>query len=160
MKTTIALIACIGAALLTGCVSTKQYVPLPDQAQKIQDSSKGRIYVMRPATVGGAVSMNVSDGGKVIGSTGPHGFLCWEREPGDTLISSTSEGASQAALTIQPGAVYFLFQHLRMGVWMARSELEVVDEQKGREVLKKCHPPKIRPAPPSAVSTAAAPASP
>jgi hypothetical protein len=152
MKTTITFFTCIGGLLLTGCASTRQFVPLPDQAQRIQDSSKGRIYVMRPASVGSAVSMQVSDGGKFIGSTGAHGFLCWEREPGDTIISSTSEGASQAALTVQPGIVYYVFQHVRLGLLIARSELEIVSEEKGREVLRKCHPPKIERPPPSPIS--------
>jgi hypothetical protein len=155
MKTTTTLITTIGCLVLaTGCASTRQFVPLPDQAQKIQDSSKGRIYVMRPASVGSAISMSVSDGGKPIGSTGAHGFLCWEREPGDTIVTSTSEGASHAALSVQPGVVYYIFQHLRMGLLIARSELEIVNEEKGRAVLKKCHPPKIESPPPSPVATA------
>ncbi|HZR20896.1 MAG TPA: DUF2846 domain-containing protein [Verrucomicrobiae bacterium] len=152
MKTTSILISGLGALLVTGCASTRQFVPLPDQAQRIQDASKGRIYVMRPAGVGTAISMNVSDSGKPIGSTGAHGYLCWEREPGDTIITSTSEGASKAPLSVQPGSVHYIFQHVRMGLLMARSELEVLDEQKGLKILKKCHPPKVEPPPPSAVA--------
>ncbi|SPE57167.1 hypothetical protein SBV1_2670014 [Verrucomicrobia bacterium] len=34
---------------------------MPDQSQGVQDPSKGRIYVMRPAGLGSAVTMNVSD---------------------------------------------------------------------------------------------------
>jgi hypothetical protein len=155
MKAINTLITGIGSLLLvTGCASTRQFVPLPDQAVKIQDSSKGRIYVMRPAGAGSAVSMNVSDDGKPIGSTGAHGFLCWEREPGDTIVTSTSEGASKAALSVQPGVVYYIFQHVRMGLLMARSELEIVDEAKGQKVLKKCHPAKVEAPPPSPVAAA------
>ena len=63
MKTSILLAVCVGALLLTGCASTRQFVALPDQTKTIENASKGRIYVMRPATVGGAISMNVSDDG-------------------------------------------------------------------------------------------------
>ena len=98
---------------------------------------------MRPATVGAAITMHVSDSGKLIGETGPHGYLCWERSPGETTISSTSEGVSTAPLTIQAGESYYLFQHIRMGMWIARNELEIVDQEKGKKVLAKCKPPKV-----------------
>jgi hypothetical protein len=87
--------------------------------------------------------MHVSDSGRLIGQTGPHGYLCWERDPGETTISSTSEGVSTAPLTIQAGATYYLFQHIRMGVWIARNELEIVDEMQGKKVLAKCKQPKV-----------------
>lgn len=152
MKNTILLAGCVSALLLAGCVSSRQFVPLPDQAKKIDDPSKGRIYVMRPATIGAAVTMNVSDDGKFIGSTGPKGYLCWERQPGEAIISTTSEGSSQAPLSVQAGGVYYIFQHVRMGMWLARGELEIVNDEKGREVLKKCHPPNVEAPPPSPVS--------
>ncbi|SPE57166.1 hypothetical protein SBV1_2670013 [Verrucomicrobia bacterium] len=81
--------------------------------------------------------------GKPIGKTGPHGFLCWERDPGDTIVIGTAEGTSQAPLTVQSGNVYCIFQHVWMGLLIARKGLEVVDEDKGPKVLKKCHRPKI-----------------
>src|SRR5689334_19898140 len=113
MKATL-LNFCMGALLLSGCAGTRQFVAMPDQSKTVEDPSKGRIYVMRPATVGTAVSMNVSEDGKPIGVTGPHGYLCWEREPGDSIVSSTSEGVSQLPLTVDAGHVYYVFQHLRM----------------------------------------------
>jgi hypothetical protein len=135
--------ACAAALVLTGCASTVQHVPFPDQSKRVEDDAKGRVYVMRPATVGSAISMSVSDDGKLIGKTGPHGFLCWERKPGETIVSSTAEGVSSVPLSIEAGHVYYIFQHLRMGLLIARNELEIVSEESGRKVLKKCHPPKL-----------------
>lgn len=152
MKTVQLVVGCVASLLLAGCASTRQFVPLPDQAKKVEDLTKGRIYVIRPATFGAAISMNVSEDGKPIGVTGPHGFLCWERTPGDTIITSTSEGASEVPLTVEPGNVYYLFQHVRMGLWIARSELERVDEDEGLKELKKCKPPKLESPPPSPVA--------
>jgi hypothetical protein len=152
MKTAPALVGCISVLLLAGCASTRQFVPLPDQTKKVEDPSKGRIYVIRPATVGSAVSMNVSEMGKPVGITGPHGFLCWERPPGETIVTGTAEGVSRAPLTIVAGGVYYIFQHVRMGWLMAENQLEVIGEVEGRKVLKSCHPPKIETPPPSPVS--------
>ncbi len=91
MKAFLFTILSAAALVVTGCSSTQQFVPFPDQSKVVEDPSMGRIYVMRPATVGAAISMDVADDGKIIGSTGPHGFLCWERKPGDAVISSKAE---------------------------------------------------------------------
>jgi len=42
---------CAAALFLTGCAATYQYPPFPDQAKKVEDPSKARIYVIRPAKV-------------------------------------------------------------------------------------------------------------
>ena len=143
MKKHITLLIAVSCLFLVGCASTQQFVPLPDQTKTVEDSAKGRIYVMRPATVGAAISMDVSDGGRIIGSTGPHGFLCWEREPGDTVISSKAENTSAVNLPVKAGQVHYIFQHLRMGWVIARNQMEIVSEEEGKKVLKQCKPPKL-----------------
>ena len=141
----ITILAGLSAVLmLTGCASTKQFVPLPDQSKTVEDPAKGRIYVMRPASVGGAVAMNVTDGGTPIGTTGPRGFLCWERDPGDVIVSSTSENTSRVSLAVRPGSVHYVVQHVRMGIWIARTDLEIVTEDQGKLGLMKCKAPKYQ----------------
>jgi hypothetical protein len=147
MKPSLILINCAAALLLAGCAGTKQFVPMPDLSKTIEDPSKGRIYLFRPSSFGGAVGMNVADGGNPIGSTGPGGFLCWEREPGDVVVSATSENTSRVSLPVRPGSIHYILQSIRMGIWIARTELEVVDEERGRKELKKCKPGKVE-APP------------
>jgi hypothetical protein len=118
-------------------------VPFPDQTKTVEDSAKGRIYVIRPATVAATISMDVSDGGIIIGSTGPHGFLCWEREPGDTVISSKAENTSAVNLPVKAGQVHYIFQHLSVVLGSARNRMEIVTEEKGKKVLKQCKPPRL-----------------
>jgi hypothetical protein len=129
--------------LFVGCASTQQFVPFPDQAKVVEDPTKGRIYVMRPATVGAAISMDVADDGKIIGSTGPNGFLCWEREPGDIIVSSKAENTSAVKVSVQADKVTYIFQHMEMGWISARNRLDIVTEDEGKKVLKKCNPPKM-----------------
>jgi nitrous oxide reductase accessory protein NosL len=142
MKRILLLVNCAAALLVAGCASTVQYVPMPDQSKAVDDPAKGRIYVMRPASVGGGVGMNVSDSGNPIGKTGPKGFLCWERQPGDAEISSSAENVSKVSVPVRPGSIHYVFQHLRMGIWIARNELELVGEEEGKKQLKKCKPAK------------------
>jgi len=143
MNRSLPLLAVAASLFLAGCAGTRQYLPMPDQSKAVEDSAKGRIYVIRPSSFGGAVGMNVSDGGNPVGSTGPGGFLCWEREPGDVVVSSTSENTSRVSLAVRPGTVHYILQSIRMGIWIARTELEVIDEEKGKKELQHCKPAKV-----------------
>ena len=147
MRPTLALASCVAALFLAGCAGSRQYVPMPDQSKTVEDPSKGRIYVMRPTSFGGAVSMNITDGGNPIGSTGAGGYLCWEREPGDVIVSSSSENTSRVSLPVRAGSIHYVLQNIRMGIWIARTDLEVVDEERGKKELKKCKPAKVDKAP-------------
>src|SRR4051794_23704836 len=129
MNRILCLASCVATLLFAGCASSIQYVHTPDLSKKIEDPAKGRIYVMRPSSLGYAVGMNVSDGGNPIGSTGAKGFLCWERDPGDVVVSSTAENTSRVSLAVRPGNSYYVLQNIRMGIWLARTDLEVISEE-------------------------------
>jgi hypothetical protein len=143
LKRILPLLAVAATLFLVGCAGTHQYLPMPDQAKTLEDPAKGRIYVLRPSSFGGAVGMNVSDGGNPVGSTGPGGYLCWEREPGDVVVSSTSENTSRVSLAVRPGTVHYILQSIRMGIWVARTDLAVIDEAKAKAELKHCKPAKV-----------------
>jgi hypothetical protein len=143
MKIKFLLFLPIVAFLFTGCSSTQQFVRFPDQSKIVEDSTKGRIYVMRPATVGAAISMDVADDGKIVGSTGSHGFLCWEREPGDVVISSKAENTSAVKVIVEAGKVNYIFQHMELGWVSARNRLDIISEDEGKKILKECNPPKM-----------------
>ena len=137
------LASCVSIVFLVGCASAHQNVRMPDQARRIEDPAKGRIYVFRPSSFGGAVKMNVADGGNPIGATGPKSYLCWEREPGDVIVSSASENTSRVAIPLRAGDVYYVLQSIRMGIWVARNELELVPEERAQKELKACKPAKV-----------------
>ena len=126
-----------------GCATTRQHVPFPDQSKKIENSDLGRIYVFRPSTFGFAIPMQIRDSNKVIGDTGPKGYLCWERESGKTKIVGIAENTSKLPLEVNKGKVYYIFQHMRLGWFRARNKLELVDEVVAREYLQDCKVPEI-----------------
>jgi hypothetical protein len=137
-------VVCVAViSLVAGCASTKQYVRLPDQTKALENPELCRIYVIRPSIVGGAIPMSVRDDNKLIGSTGPKGYLCWEREPGKTKLSSKAENTSSVELDAKKGSDYYFTQYVRMGFFIARTKLELIDETKGQEMLKFCKPPTI-----------------
>ena len=127
---------------LSACASTHQIAHFPDQQKRIEDPSKARIYVMRPALFGTAISIDVSDGSTPIGNTGPRSYLCWERPPGDAILTGKAENASLLTLPVTRGNIYYVRQSIYPGVLLARNSLDLVSEKEGQETLKKCKPPQ------------------
>jgi hypothetical protein len=129
--------------VVANCASTRQYVALPDQSQEVADQSMGRIYVLRPTGFGGAVSIEIRDGDQVIGKTGPGGYLCWERSPGNAEIVGKAENESSVTVDVEQGMVYYILQRIQMGILMARNRLELLAQTEGQETLEKCKPPQV-----------------
>ena len=145
-KKSLIIMVGIGSIILfaSGCAGTKQYVPMPDQSTRIEDPNAGRIYVFRPARVGGAVAMQIRDGSTHIGRTGPRGYVCWEREPGYAQIKGKAENTSTLELDVEEGVAYYILQKVRMGILFARNKLELISEDKAQKYLKKCKPAKVK----------------
>ena len=141
MKIRFLLFASLLPLLFTGCASTLQPAHFPDQTKVVEDPGKGRIYVIRPGLTGIGITTDVKDNGQLVGSTGPHGFLCWERAPGDAVITSTAEDTSEVQVTVQAGKVNYIVGKLDFGWIITSSRLAVVSEEEARVALKKCHPP-------------------
>jgi hypothetical protein len=118
-------------------------VPLPDQSKRIEDPGKARIYVVRPTSFGGAISFEVSDGRTLIGNTGPNGYLCWERPGGQMEVIGKAENTARLPVKVEQGTVYYIQQHVRMGIMKARNELSLLSEAEGKSKVSKCKPPKV-----------------
>lgn len=131
------------ASIISGCASTRQYVKFPDQSVDLEDPAKARIYVARPTAFGGAVTMKVSDGDVLIGQTGPKGYLCWERNPGEMTLIGKAENADIEKISIQQGYVYYFEQKVKMGFLMARNDIKQVEGEAGRKIVAKCKPPRV-----------------
>lgn len=128
------------ATLLAGCASVPM-APLGDDAKAKTfevKPDKSSIYLYRNESFGGAISMTVALDGKVAGQTGPQTYFLWEVDPGTHEITSYSEANSTLKLTTEPGKAYYVWQEVKMGVWMARSLLQQVDETTGRKGVAEC----------------------
>jgi hypothetical protein len=126
--------------LLPGCASTRQTARIPDLSVPVEDATKARIYVVRPALIGSAVRMKVTDNDELIGKTGPRSYLVWERPPGDAFITSKAEKASSVALKVEAGKAYYILQRIEPGVWYARCLMEEIDEERGKKFIAGCKP--------------------
>ena len=129
--------------MTTGCASTKQFVPLPDQSKQIENPDMARIYVVRPTILGGGVPMTISDSIKLIGQTGPNGYLSWECEPGQVKLVGIAENMSTLPISLEKGIVYYIQQHVCIGFMFARNKLRLLDEKEGKKKLEDCKPPIV-----------------
>lgn len=149
------IVASVLAILVaSGCSSrsTKQFVPLPDQTQRIDDPGKARIYVLRVSNLEPLDVGKVSDGDMPIGSLGADAYLCWEREPGEATLRSrwfgrrlsmaSKESVYELRLSVAAGNVYYVMQQ-----WRIREDtptrLAVLNEDYGRKKLAECKPPVV-----------------
>lgn len=143
MKKLSVFLAVAIVALLTGCATTVQYVPLPDQSVGLENPGMARIYLSRPSSLGAAVGMDVRDNSRLIGTTYAKGFLCWERPSGQMRLTSQAENLESRTVDIKSGYVYYYQQSMRVGTWKARNELVMLDGKEGKKSVDRCKAPKV-----------------
>ncbi len=129
------------SSLLLGCATPQQLVHFPDSKKIVEDTGKGRIYVIRPGWTGIGISTDISVDGEIIGSTGPKSYLCWEQAPGNVTISAKADNVSEVEVNVLAGHVYYIVQKLHFGWITTDNQLTVVSEVEGKEALKKCRQP-------------------
>ena len=131
-----------GAALIvmSGCASVPMASPDQDAEAKKFDAppAKSRIYVYRNESFGGAIYMTVSLDGRIMGRSAAQTFFVWDVAPGKHTVSSHAEDVSMVTLETAAGKSYYLWQEVKMGLWMARSLLQQVDEKTGRAGVLEC----------------------
>jgi hypothetical protein len=76
--------------------------------------------------------------GKVAGQSAMQTYFLFETDPGPHEVSSIAENTSTLKLDTQGGKSYFVWQEVKMGMWMARSQLQQVDEETGRKGVSEC----------------------
>lgn len=100
---------------------------------------KALVYVVRPTMLGNKVQTKFAVDGQWVGVNRGNNYFFLTLAPGSHRFCSQAENSDSASLVLEAGKVYFFQQHVEMGILKARTSLERIDEQRGREALKKCH---------------------
>ncbi len=121
------------ALLVSGCASVPMASPEEDRVAKQFRPTPGKatIYLYRNEIFGGAIAMQVMLDGRPMGQTGPETYFRWVVEPGRHTISVAAENVAELSIDTRPGGIYFVWQEIKMGLFMARTRLELVDPQRG-----------------------------
>lgn len=122
------------AALAVGCASVPMAPPEADaRAKSFQVApDKANLYIYRNESFGAAVKMKVIVDGQPAGDTGAKTYIMKAVEPGPHVVTSKAENDSSVTVDTAPGQNYFLWQEVKMGFGSARSNLQLVDETKGK----------------------------
>lgn len=127
----------LGVSLLSGCASVAMVDPQRDAAAKsfVAPAGMGGIYIYRNELLGAAIKMDVAIDGVTIGRTGANTYLYKEVTPGRHLISSAAENTSSLNVDVQAGALYYVWQEVKMGFLSARNKLHLVGEEEGKAAV-------------------------
>jgi hypothetical protein len=128
------------ASVLTGCASVPMAPIDQDTRAKQFDVSPGKsnIYLYRDEEFGAAISMPVALDGRVAGKTAANTYFLWTVEPGSHEISSLTENTATISIDAEAGRNYFIWQEVKMGMWMARSALHEVTPEVGMAGVMEC----------------------
>ncbi|MFZ7143113.1 DUF2846 domain-containing protein [Avibacterium avium] len=141
MKKIISILMLVSALVLTGCAT----VPMASDAQDIQakqfnspNKKISGLYIYRDSMFGGVLKKDLYIDDEFIGESAPNVYFYKTVKPGKHKISTESEfGNNDLYITTQGGKNYFIRQYIRMGVFVGGANLEQVDEEKAKAVIKK-----------------------
>ena len=141
-KNFVMLLAVLAASLLAGCAHVQMESADADAvAKKFSAPADGKagIYVYRAGNYGGSLKKALYIDDNCLGVSAPNMFL-YEQVTGNTehKISTQSEfSPNDLVLTTQAGKNYFIHQYIKMGVFVGGANLELVEEDKGKEIIEK-----------------------
>jgi hypothetical protein len=105
--------------------------PTPDAP-----ADKALIYVIRSAMIGYKIDSKLAVNGKWMGVNRGKTYFFFTLEPGEHYFCSESENQDYLALKVEAGKTYYLQQQVEMGMWKARTNLVVLNEEQGKKKLE------------------------
>ncbi|HMD37740.1 MAG TPA: DUF2846 domain-containing protein [Candidatus Acidoferrum sp.] len=103
-------------------------------------ADKAVVVVVRPTMLGNKVQTKFAVDGKWVGVNRGDNYFIFAVAPGTRQLCSQAENDAKVILNAEAGKIYFVQQHVKMGILKAENALEILDEEKGRAALAKCHP--------------------
>lgn len=130
----------LGVLLMSGCASVQRASRSADAQAKlfVPTTGKATLYIYRNEIFGSAIKMPLLVDGMAVGDTGPKTYVEQVLPPGTHVITSKTENDSTLTLYTEPGHTYYIWQEVKMGMFVARSKLHSVDEETGRAAVNKC----------------------
>lgn len=111
-----------------------------DRAAKSLKPADGQalVYILRPSTYGALIKMGVRLDGVHIGATKARTYVYTMMTPGKHTLMSTSENHATMDITVEAGKTYYVKQEVEMGMVIAETDMELLDEKQGLKYLGKC----------------------
>ena len=98
-------------------------------------ADKALIYVMRTTILGYKIHSKLAVDSKWMGVNRGKTYFFFTLDPGEHFFCSEAENQDYLALTVEAGKTYYLKQRVEPGLWKARTDLAVIDEEKAKKEL-------------------------
>jgi Protein of unknown function (DUF2846) len=108
----------------------KKQHPIPDAP-----ADKAMIYVMRTTILGYKIHSKLAVDGKWMGVNRGKTYFFFTLDPGEHYFCSEAENQDYLALTVEAGKTYYLKQRVVPGIWKARTDLAIIDDEKAKKEL-------------------------
>lgn len=127
---------------IASCSTTKTTVTEQKSNTSVKElvvpNDKSVIYVVRPSVIGAIIPFKFYVNDSLIGSTTGNKYLYILTEPGEHIFRSEAENKVELKIRVEAGKAYFIEQKPKMGLIMARNQLEQLSEIDGINKLAKC----------------------
>lgn len=129
--------------VFTGCASVEMESNDSDALSKSfnnPQNGKAGLYIYRNEFIGCGLKKSLWIDGDYLGETSYHTYFYTEVEPGKHIISSESEfGENHIGLNLKPNENTFVQQEIKVGVFVARTKLNLKSEEAGKkDILDSC----------------------
>lgn len=112
----------------------KKQHPMPESAP-----DKAVVVVIRPTMMGQKIQTKLAVDGKWMGVNRGDNYFFFMLDPGEHYFCSKAENESLLVLKLDAGKTYYLQQKMKMGMWKARNQLVLLDDNEGLNGLLRCH---------------------
>lgn len=128
--------------LFAGCASVPmESAEKTHMATEFGPPSNGNagLYIYRSGHFGGALKKDIWVDGECLGESAPNVFFHEEVSGNEEhKISTESEfSANDLSVKTQSGKNYFVQQYIKFGVFVGGAGLKLVDEEEGKEAVRK-----------------------
>lgn len=133
MKNLASALSTVLLILLSGCATVPMAPAEMDARAKdfSPPAEKASLYIYRDEMFGAVAPMTVTINGRTLGQTAAKTFFRLNLLPGRYSIESHAENIATLALSMEAGRNYFVWQEVKMGLWLPRSLLRQTDEATG-----------------------------
>ena len=100
-------------------------------------ADKGLVYVVRPSLAGSRIQTRLAVDGTWMGANYGNNYFFLTLTPGEHLFCSQASDRSVVTMNVEAGKIYYLQQTVTTGMTKAKSSLDIVVEQDGRENVAK-----------------------
>lgn len=106
----------------------------PQDAQIVPPEGMGLICILRPHSIGLALTVPVYDNGLLVGATRGPSYFCYPAQAGTHIVNSHTAPPRTLEVTVVGGETLYLHQELRVGA----DRLSVVSASTAQHMLERC----------------------